>query len=457
MMTKEMSDYMPTNMEEVLRIVYPDVDALDENGRKKYDRDVAFLEKYFDKFCNTYQKYSDNIDDFSQHDYTCIMLEMAKDHFDPETIVTKYADGMLEFMRENSIVTEEFDTFVNMLAFERSLEEEYANVPVDRTPISLDSVFSLTEEFLDMVDESGEMLDEFRTLMNNDGIRVYTPNAGKRSIYSDHRVNYVFDGTVNSANTLVHEFMHHWCDVKAATSMDYAKYTTLREFLSIYYENAFVRFMDDKGLLQYGERPLLADRLQKDFAKDPNDSMIKMFMIADKKRLNGELDREDIIDVLSEFSEGKRDRDELWEDETKKLIAFSDEHIFGREVVCGFSAYRFCTALAHYTSLEPQMVKSVFKLAEHIKDGDHDVVFLHEYLKLIGEHEFRFPVENTEEMAGRRNQSDLPKKAQQLSVYDIGKRTLQETNLENKNSIGRIFSRWKDKFIEKFGGDRDDK
>ena len=117
------------------------------------------------------------------------MLEMAKDHFDPETIVTKYADGMLEFMRENSIVTEEFDTFVNMLAFERSLEEEYANVPVDRTPISLDSVFSLTEEFLDMVDESGEMLDEFRTLMNNDGIRVYTPNAGKRSIYSDHRVN----------------------------------------------------------------------------------------------------------------------------------------------------------------------------------------------------------------------------------------------------------------------------
>ena len=53
MMTKEMSDYMPTNMEEVLRIVYPDVDALDENGRKKYDRDVAFLEKYFDKFCNT--------------------------------------------------------------------------------------------------------------------------------------------------------------------------------------------------------------------------------------------------------------------------------------------------------------------------------------------------------------------------------------------------------------------
>ena len=49
MMTKEMSDYMPTNMEEVLKIVYPDVDALDENGRKKYDRDVAFLEKYFDE------------------------------------------------------------------------------------------------------------------------------------------------------------------------------------------------------------------------------------------------------------------------------------------------------------------------------------------------------------------------------------------------------------------------
>ena len=328
---------------------------------------------------------------------------------------------------------------------------------MDRTPISLDSVFSLTEEFLDMVDESGEMLDEFRTLMNNDGIRVYTPNEGKRSIYSDHRVNYVFDGTVNSANTLVHEFMHHWCDVKAATSMDYAKYTTLREFLSIYYENAFVRFMDDKGLLQYGERPLLADRLQKDFAKDPDDSMIKMFAIADKKRLNGELDREDIIDVLSEFSEGKRDRDELWEDETKKLIAFSDEHIFGREVVCGFSAYRFCTGLAHYTSLAPEMVKSVFKLAEHIKNGDHDTIFLHEYLKLIGEHEFSFPPKYSHEMAGRRDEANLPKVPEFLSVQDVGKRAVQETNLENKNFISRMFGRWKEKFVERFGGDRDDK
>ena len=448
---------MPKSMEEVLKIVYPNLDDLDENTRKKYDKDVVFLEKYFDKFLDTYQKYSDNIDDFSQHDYTCIMLEMTKDRFDPETIISKYADGMLEFMQQNSIVTEEFDTFVNMLAFERSLEEEYANVPVDRTPISLDSVFALTEEFLSMVDESGEMVEEFRTLKNNDGIKVHTPDDGERSVYKEHKVHYVFDGTVNSANTLVHEFMHHWCDVKAATSMDYAKYTTLREFLSIYYENAFVRFMDDKGLLQYGERPLLSDRLQKDFAKDPDDSLIKMFAIADKKRLNGELEREDIIDVLAEFSEGKRDRDELWENETKKLIAFSDEHIFGREVVCGFSAYRFCTGLAHYTSLEPEKVKNVFKLAEHIKDGDHDVVFLHEYLKLIGEHEFRFPVEHTKEMAGRRDEQDLPQVPQQLSVHDIGKRVLPETNFENKNFISRMFGRWRDKFLERHGGDKNDR
>ncbi len=448
---------MPNNIEEVLKIIYPNVESLDDEKLKKYEKDVAFLEKYFDKFASTYKKYSDRIDDFSQYDYTHIILEMTKDHFDPETIVSKYADGMLEFMQQNSIVTEEFDIFIGMLAFERSLEEEYADVLVDRTQIDLNTVFALTEEFLGMVDESGEMLNEFRNLRNNDGIKVHGPDDGKRSIYREHKVHYVFDGTINSANTLVHEFMHHWCDVKAETSMDYAKYTTLREFLSIYYENAFVRFMDDKGLLPNGERPLLADRLQKDFAKDPDDSMIKMFAIADKKRLNGELDREDIIDVLATFSADKRDRETIWNDETKKLIDFSDEHMFGREVVCGFSAYRFCTGLAHYTSLAPEMVKNVFKLAEHIKDGDHDVIFLHEYLKVIGQHEFSFPPQYSHEMAGRRDEGDIPKVSEHLSVQDVGRRAFQETNLENKNFISRIFGRWKDKFFERHGGDKDDK
>ena len=44
-----MSDFMPTNIEELLKILYPDVDSLNDDMKKKYAKDVAFLEKYFDK------------------------------------------------------------------------------------------------------------------------------------------------------------------------------------------------------------------------------------------------------------------------------------------------------------------------------------------------------------------------------------------------------------------------
>ena len=451
---------MPANMEEVLQLIYPDINALNEDERKKYDKDVAFLEKYFDKFVDTCDRYSDRKDMFTPKEYYSIILSMAKDRFDKETIISKYVSGVLEGMYGNTILAEEFDTFMDILAFERQKEEEYKDFPLDKTPISLDAVFALTEEFLEGVDESGELLREFRSLGDRGGIVIYNPEDDKRSMYNFDHIEYVFDGTVNSASTLVHEFMHHWCAIKTdEVQRNYGNYTTIREVLPIYYENAFIRFMDDKGLLQYGERPLLADRLQKDYAGDPEDCMIKFFALADKKRLGEAIDKTAIIDVLRQFSEKEQTDEEIWDVEGQKMIAFADEHYFSREVVCGFSAYRFSTALAHYTSLEPEMLKKMFRLAEHVRNGDHDSIFLHEYLKLTDKHEFEFPVVQGPDMAGCRDTYDLSgiKEIKSLPVQVIGRRVVPETNIENKNFVTRLFGRWKDKFLEKMRGDQDDR
>ena len=452
---------MPTNIEELLKILYPDVDSLNDDMKKKYAKDVAFLEKYFDKFTDTCELHKGARDSFTEFEFYRISLDITKDHFDPETIITKYLGGMLEFMDENAVVTNQFDTFMDVLRFEREKENEYKDVLLDETPIDLKTVFALTEEFLGEVDESGELLAEFIKLKENDGIVVSKPEDGARSIYQENKVQYVFDGTVNTANTLVHEFMHHWCDLKGKTSMDYYKYTTLREYLSIYYENAFIRFMDDKGLLRGGERPLLADRFQKDFKKDPDNMMIPLFELAHKLKVEGEIDKDGIIEVMKGYSDKAVDPEEVWEKESKKLIDFCDEHYFGKEIVSGFSAYRFCTGLAHYTSLEPKIVKSMFKLAEHVKDGEHDPIFLDEYLKTIGQEEFRFPPEVTPDMAGaERLEKVISTESQSnptLSVEDIGRRTMPATTLEDKNFVSKIFGRWKEKFLERMGESRDDK
>ena len=400
---------MPTNIEGLLKILYPDVDSLNDDMKKKYAKDVAFLEKYFDKFTNTCELHKGAKESFTEFEFYRISLDVSKDHFDPETIITKYLSSMLEFMDQNAVVTNHFDTFMDVLRFEREKEEEYKDVVLDETPIDLEMVFALTEEFLGEVDESGELLAEFIKLKDNDGIVI---------------------------------------------SMDYYNYTTLREYLSIYYENAFNRFMDDKGLLKGGERTLLADRLQKDFKKDPDNSMIPLFELARKLKVEGEIDKDGIIEVMKNYSDKTTEPEDVWEKESKKLIDFCDEHYFGKEIVSGFSAYRFCTGLAHYTSLDPQIVKSMFKLAEHVKNGDHDPIFLEEYLKTIGQEEFRFPSEVTPDMAGaKREEKTIPV----IPVEDIGKRSMPATTLEDKNFVTKIFGRWKEKFLDRMGESRDDK
>lgn len=446
---------MPTNVEEIMKILYPNQDAMSDKDKKSYAKNVAFLEKYFDKFSDTCELYADRRSLFSEIDFNRIILDMTKDRFDPETIVSKYLDGMLEFMKENGIITDEFDAFMDLLYFERRKENEYKDVPLDKTPIALDTVFTLTEEFLGGVDESGELLAEFIKLKDEDRIEVQSPDSGAKSIYQNNKVQYVFDGTVNTANTLVHEFMHHWCEVKAQTSMDRTNYTTVREFLSIYYENAFIRFMDDKGILKHGERPLLADRLQKDFDKDPNDCLLTMLELAHKKMVEGDIDKDGMMEIFKvHASKEDINPEELWENETKKIIDFSDEHIFAMEVITGFSAYRFSTGLVHYTSLAPDKVKSIFKLAEYIKDGEHDPIFLQEYLKAIGQEELTFPLEETPDLAGaNRGEKVVP----MISVDSIAKRVVPATNLEDKNFVSKIFGRWKEKFFERTGESRDDK
>ena len=61
--------------------------------------------------------------------------------------------------------------------------------------------------------------------------------------------------------------MHHWTKIKGDLNDGRVDHTMFNEFESIYYENAFIRFMNNKGLLKNGENPLLVTRLKRQYKK----------------------------------------------------------------------------------------------------------------------------------------------------------------------------------------------
>ena len=204
-------------------------------------------------------------------------------------------------------------------------------------------------------------------------------NEETRSIYKNGAVNYVFDGTVNSAYTLLHEFMHHWVEIKAHPNNDREDHTMFNEFESIYYENAFIEFMNNKGLLEKGKEPLRAARLQSAYSKDPNNCVIMLLELCQDLKNNGVINKDSIIEMLQKYMPDITDSEELWSKGSKFLSDYCEEHEFVVETINGPVMYRFNTGLAMQTPLNRETINNIYKLAPFLKDRVNDDNFMKQY------------------------------------------------------------------------------
>lgn len=423
---------MNKSVEDYLKILYPNPDLLDDEGKKQLAKDTEFLTKYLEEFKRYYQKFlnikeSNGIDEAK---YTRDMLNMFKEEFDPETIIVSYVKAMNKYLARNPFISSDFETFMKLMYFEREQEEQAKNQPLDRTPIELETVFTLTEEFLSEIDESQQLVTEFRYMRNNGGIEITesTEELLTSSSYNHSKIIFAFDGTVKSAKGLVHEFMHHWTEIQGSPKHYSHDQTMLLEFLTIYYENAFIKYMNGKGILKYGEEPLKATRLQYHYSKDPDNSVLMLLELCQKLSQNGTIDKDSIINMLGKHMPDIRDREELWQKGSKMLVKFCNEHTVPRETIAGHVMYRLDTALVMHTGNSVEKVRNIYKLAPFILDADHDSLFI----KLLNENrytsmpiaEIRKPVRTT------------------ISTVDIGKRTVWSAFVEDLKTIGQIFTNW---------------
>ena len=123
-------------------------------------------------------------------------------------------------------------------------------------------------------------------------------------------------------------------------------YTMFNEFLPIYYENAFIKYLDNKAILKYGEKPLIASRLKFEKEKDTNNVLIKLLELTKILKEKGEIGKEDIIDVLEKYTPENTTREDLWKNEADKIKEFCEEHFLGSETISGPVMYRLNNGLA---------------------------------------------------------------------------------------------------------------
>lgn len=371
---------MSKSVEEYLKILYPNIDSLNEEEQKKFNKDKNFLLEFFFIFDIEYNLYLDQINSFGEYEYTNTILQMCKDKLDNETIIINYVQLMFEMLNENSYISNNFESFMDLIRFEREQEEQLKNQPLDKTSIDLEKVFSLTEEFLTQIDDSQELVTEFRKLQNEVKIVVLQPkNKQKHSVYKDGIINYVFDGTVNTAYELLHEFMHHWTEIKAHPSYNREEHSMFLEFESIYYENAFIEFMDKNGLLKKGKEPLIASRLQRTYSKDPDNCILILLELCQNIKNNDSLNKDSITKLLKKYMPDVTQPEEIWSKGSELLSEFCEEHKFVGETINAIIMYRLNTSLVMQTPLNCETINNMYKLVPFIKDRIHDDSFMEQY------------------------------------------------------------------------------
>ena len=368
---------------EYLRIIYPNFERLSEEERLQFEKDKAFLLAYKNEFEACCKKYEGSRAKFGERKFFLGVLEICKEEYDLETIIINYLGGINGMLEGNSYITNNYDEFLNLMRYERQQEQAIRGVEVDKTPIDLLKVFLLTEKFLMQVDPSGEMVKEFKKMRAEKRITLLFPDDNKgKSIYKYGTINFAFSGTIDTAPDLVHEFMHHWVETKGNPNLDSVGHTMFNEFEPIYYENAFIRFMNNIGLLKKGENPIRAKRLKHQNEMDPDYCLLMLFELYKLRLENKTVNKDSIIDTLQKYYPEITDREELWNKLSRTLCKFHSKHRISKDIMTGGTMYRLGTALALKTNLKPETVQSVYKLAPFIQGRAQDGEFMEHYKKM---------------------------------------------------------------------------
>lgn len=375
---------MTRTVEYYLDILYPDIDSASEAEKKKYKKDKEFITKYIDKVNSEYDSLSGNIERFGEKDFVILLIKYQKELWDEETIIVEYAKSIMKFLNKDSFISENFDYFLAAMYEERALEEKYKSSEKPTTPIDFGTIYDLSREFLKQIDSSGEMAKHLRLLMMQGNIQVHIPEEKIASSFNgrDGVINYSFDGTIADAYTLVHEFMHYWVDQKAHPTDDREKQSMLNEVETIFYEKAFALFLEKKGLLPDGADSILNMRHRREYEKDPNNCIIMFLELAKMIKENGEIDQDNIVDMLSSHFPEISDREDLWNKGKEILISFIDKHPLAFEMTDGPCMYRFNEILAMRMGYTHDSIRQMHTLSHLVIDRQNDHRFMEEYEKL---------------------------------------------------------------------------
>ena len=297
---------------------------------------------------------------------------------------------------------------------ERKQEEVSKRVVQDNTPIDINTVVKLTQELLMQTDPSGELLNEFNKLIGEGKIIIHSPQDDAKSVYKDGCVNFTFDGTVNTAHTLVHEFMHYYIDIKSSPTNNRGEHTLLNEYISIYYENAFIKLMSDKGIIKCGEISLVSKRLAREYDKDSNNAVLIILELCQELKNTGSLDKQIILDRVKQYFPDVTNEEKLWE----KVYEIIDSSYFNTGEMVTQIMYRFNTILAMQTPHDLQTEQSIFKLADLIIDRQHDHLFMEQYEKILQDAKERPVLIPDEEQSRRENVFDRIPLSSCLKVKD---------------------------------------
>lgn len=275
-----------------------------------------------------------------------------------EATIAKYIKSSVQVLKDNSLVQNNMDIFLKLMRYEDEVRDGYIDVSCTDMKIDIAMVYHLTEEFIVKIDSSGALLNE----------------------YIRQRTKFDFDGTINTAHNLIYEFMRRWVSVQAKGASKYGEYTLLKEFLPVYYSNAFIYYMKEKNVFNMSPEVLVAHAVKKNHFKDPN-KCATMFLTIWSKATTGEIGHKEISAGLAEIYNVSEDNEILLEAGTEKLINYIDSTIYTGELSTAF-ANKFAVALSQCTSYGEDMQTKLFKLARHIKDGKGDWAFMQDYLNV---------------------------------------------------------------------------
>ena len=356
-----------------------------EEYKKKLKDDSAekkFIDDHFREICECFIENSDFERDSRFLEGLIDFLRCKYDFVYKYISIIKRQVGA-SFLMKNSYICNHFDSFVDVIIFERSLEEKVKDFKVEYDSISLEDVYRLTEDFLKIIDSSPDklMLDEFRMLKESGKIIINQSDWSKYDFY-DGVIYFAFDGTTKTCYDLVHEFLHHWVQ-KVNPNVIFTRDGTslLYEYVSIYFEIVFGQYVNQqKGY----DKPLFISRLQDDYKKDLNNVLIMYIELVKLFMTKESIDKVDIISVLKKYISDYQNEEDLLKKGSELLGSRFSLDLYSRIV------YRFCSGLARMTpSFEAQDMAKVISLIPFIGSSKDDDSFMKQWELLFRERNFK--------------------------------------------------------------------